>query len=102
MTIRELLHAPSPVARDERTLLLAHVLAKPKEWLIAHDDGAVDPKKLRAFWKLLARRAEGEPFAYLIGEKWFYGRPFKVTKATLIPRPATETLIEAVLDSRLR
>ena len=46
---------------------------------------------------LLRRRAEGEPVAYLLGQREFYGRDFRVTPATLIPRPETEHLIEAAL-----
>ncbi|WP_300831971.1 peptide chain release factor N(5)-glutamine methyltransferase, partial [uncultured Bilophila sp.] len=48
---------------------------------------------------LLRRRAEGEPAAYLIGQREFYGRDFRVTPATLIPRPETELLIETALKS---
>lgn len=46
---------------------------------------------------LLRRRADGEPAAYLLGQREFYGRDFRVTPATLIPRPETEHLIEAAL-----
>jgi len=47
---------------------------------------------------LIKRRCRGEPLAYLVGEKEFFGLSFKVTPATLIPRPETETLVEVVLD----
>jgi release factor glutamine methyltransferase len=46
---------------------------------------------------MTARRAAHVPFAYVVGEKWFYGRRFRVTKDTLIPRPETEPLVEAIL-----
>lgn len=58
----------------------------------------VQKKEQIVFEELVERRLHHEPIAYIIGEKEFYGRPFVVTKDTLIPRADTETLLEAVLE----
>ena len=53
---------------------------------------------MRDTWALLERRLGGEPIAYLLGEREFYGLTFKVSPATLIPRPETELLVELALQ----
>lgn len=55
------------------------------------------PEQQESFWRLLQRRATGEPLQYILGEWDFYGRAFKVGDGVLIPRGDTEALIEAVL-----
>lgn len=82
---------------NEARLLLGHVLARPAEWLLAHDDEAVAGEALRSFAALAARRAAGEPVAYLVGHREFHGRDFAVSPAVLIPRPETELLVERAL-----
>ncbi|HTK60004.1 MAG TPA: peptide chain release factor N(5)-glutamine methyltransferase [Candidatus Baltobacteraceae bacterium] len=84
-------------ARREAESLLAHALAKDETWVVAHPEAPLAPAKAKAYAAMVARRAAHEPFAYVVGEKWFYGRRFRVTKDVLIPRPETETLVEAVL-----
>lgn len=84
--------------RAEAELLLAFVLKKPKEHLIAHPEDSALPSSVRRFRRLIEKRAAREPIAYLTGRKEFYGRPFSVNRNVLIPRPETETLIAAVLD----
>ncbi len=81
---------------SEARLLLGHVLQRPAAWLLAHDDVALDEESLLAFASLVARRAGGEPVAYLVGYREFFGRRFAVNPATLIPRPDTELLVELV------
>jgi release factor glutamine methyltransferase len=84
-------------ARREAESLLAHALRKDAAWVLAHAEAAVPPVVLRRFRSMVARRVRRIPYAYVVGEKWFYGRPFLVTPAVLIPRPETELLVEAVL-----
>jgi release factor glutamine methyltransferase len=79
-------------------LLLQHVLGMPHAALIAHDDRVLSAEERRRFAALAARRAQGEPVAYLLGWREFYGRRFAVDPAVLIPRPETEVLIDQVLQ----
>jgi len=78
-------------ARLDAEVLLAYSLDKDRAWLIAHSDEKFDTGKAD---ELLQRRLKREPVAYIRGYKEFYGRDFKVTPDTLIPRPETEILIE--------
>jgi len=82
---------------NEARLLLGHLLGRPTAWLIAHDDDVVEEAALLGFASLVARRAGGEPVAYLVGHREFFGREFAVSPAVLIPRPETELLIEIAL-----
>ena len=84
-------------ARLEARILAAHAWQVDHAWLIAHDTDPLSDAHVAAFEDLLARRLEGEPIAYLVGEREFYGRPFLVSPDVLIPRPDTELLIELAL-----
>ncbi|MDZ4251890.1 MAG: peptide chain release factor N(5)-glutamine methyltransferase [Sulfuritalea sp.] len=79
---------------NEARLLLGHVLQQSAAWLLAHDDQVLAEDELLAFASLVARRAGGEPVAYLVGFREFFGREFEVSSSVLIPRPETELLIE--------
>ena len=83
--------------RLEARALLAHVLNVAREHLIAHPDARVPATAAAAFAALAAQRRGGVPLAYLLGRKEFYGREFRVTPAVLVPRPDTETLVDAAL-----
>jgi release factor glutamine methyltransferase len=78
-------------------LLLAHVLGLDRLGLILAMDRPLTPNELDAVRPLVARRGRGEPMAYILGEREFYGLVFSVTPATLIPRPETELLIDRAL-----
>ena len=86
------------IDRMDAEVLLAHALQKDRTWLIAHGDETIPPEAHAAFTRNIARRAVYEPVAYITGEKEFYGRTFCITPAVLIPRPATEGLIDFTLD----
>ncbi len=85
------------VEKREAQMLLAHVLGVTRASIIAHAERRLDAAQAQTANRLLARRADGEPIAYLIGSREFYGRDFKVSPATLIPRPETEIIVEQAL-----
>jgi release factor glutamine methyltransferase len=75
-------------------LLLAHVLGVSREAVLTHPERVVEPSMAASFAALVDRRAQAEPMAYLLGQREFYGRVFKVDHRALIPRPETELLVE--------
>ena len=79
---------------SEARILLCHVLGCSATWLVAHDEETIDLPRLQHFIALVDRRCVGEPIAYLIGFREFYGRAFAVAPGVLIPRPETELLID--------
>jgi release factor glutamine methyltransferase len=83
--------------RSEVRMLIAHVLARDHAWLVAHDDEALSDENFARVESLISRRVNGEPIAYLIGVRDFYGRSFRCSPAALIPRPETELLIEELI-----
>jgi release factor glutamine methyltransferase len=86
------------VDRLDGQLLLAQLLQRPRAWLIAHDDEALAPAVAEAFRHQTARRADGVPLAYLLGEREFHGLRLQVTPDVLDPRPDTETLVDWALQ----
>ena len=84
--------------RTDAEALLLHVLGQSRSWLFAHADDALDTDVRTAFEALVARRAAGEPVAYLTGRRGFWTLELEVTPATLIPRPETELLVELALE----
>lgn len=86
------------VDRLDAQALLAAVLERPRSWLIAHGDAPLDARTAERYASLLARRAGGEPLAYLLGEREFFGLSLAVTPDVLVPRPDTETLVDWALE----
>ena len=86
------------IDRLDAQLLLAHVLEQSRTWLMAHGDDALGAAQAASFQALAARRAAGEPFAYLVGEREFHGLAVAVGPGVLVPRPDTETLVEWALE----
>ncbi len=82
----------------EVRVLLGHALGVNRAWLIAHERDPLPAAPLEKYEALLARRLKGEPVAYLLGEKEFFGRIFSVTPDVLVPRPETELLVELALE----
>ena len=85
-------------ARLEAQILASCALKVNRAWLIAHDQDVLTPTQADAVEALIARREQGEPVAYILGVKEFYGRLFRITPDVLIPRPDTELLVEAALE----
>ncbi len=94
MTIREALSYQSAVETD---LLLGHVLNKPKEFLLMNPAKNLTQAQAKKFKDLCKRRSKGEPVAYLLGYKYFYGLKIKVTADVLIPRPESEWLVDRAM-----
>jgi release factor glutamine methyltransferase len=88
----------SPSARLDAELLLAHVTGWPRSSFIAYPERALADEQRAALAKLLARRAQGEPIAYLTGVREFWSLTLTVTPEVLIPRPETELLVELALE----
>jgi len=86
-------------ARIEAQALLCHAFNRPRSWLLAHDTDELSPEQEQRCRELLGRRLSGEPVAYILGEREFYGLDFRVTPAVLIPRPETELLVELALGN---
>ncbi len=93
--------ARTKLPANEARLLLGHVTARPAAWLMAHDDDVLDEDAVLRFASLVARRKGGEPVAYLLGYREFYGREFAVSPAVLIPRPETEMLVDLALATKV-
>jgi release factor glutamine methyltransferase len=84
-------------ARLDAELLLAHVLGCPRSALLRDAERAVDAAAQAQYFALIARRARGEPLAYLTGEREFWSLPLCITPAVLVPRPETELVVERAL-----
>lgn len=88
----------SGTARIEVQCLLQAVLQVNRAWLLTHHEQILDAEQQAHYAALLERRLRGEPLAYILGEREFFGLNFRVTPATLIPRADTELLVELALQ----
>jgi release factor glutamine methyltransferase len=86
----------------EARLLLMRAASVTAIEIAAHPEREISPRQVPQFMSLVERRLAGEPIAYLLGSREFYGREFKVTPAVLIPRPETELLVELGLGKVCR
>lgn len=101
MTIYELLKSAEDVLKGKSKtysldceILLSYILNKDKVYLLVHRDQRLRKNDKDKFLKLVDKRAEGTPIAYLTGKKEFYSEDFCVNKHVLIPRPETEDLVD--------
>lgn len=90
------LGADATPALDAR-LLVAAAIGMAPDRLVLVDDRVLSPVEAQAIDRALERRLAGEPVARILGEKEFWGLSFHLSDATLVPRPDTETLVEAAL-----
>lgn len=86
------------IDRLDAQLLLSHHLGRPRSWLLGHDHDELPAAVAAAAAASLERRLGGEPLAYIVGRKEFYGLEFEVTPAVLVPRPETELLVDWALE----
>lgn len=98
---RARLHLNGHVERPDLDALaiLSHLIGRPTSWILAHDETPMTTAIVRRYRSLVRRRKNGWPLPYLLGTRSFLGREFIVTPKTLIPRPATETLVAHILDT---
>ena len=100
ITVAQALAAAQALGLDrlDAQWLLSHQLQQGRAWLVAHDDHVLAADQAAAFQAHCLRRADGEPLAYLTGERGFHGLSLQVTPAVLVPRPDTETLVDWALE----
>lgn len=84
--------------RLDTELLLGAALNKSRTWLFTWPERDVSPAELALFAEFMARRREGEPVAYILGQKEFWSLPLFVDNSTLIPRPDTELLVATIIN----
>lgn len=85
-------------ARLDAEIILAHTLRRSRTYIHAHSEDLIEPHLQEVANARIHLRVDRVPVAYIIGHKEFYGRQFKVTTATLIPRPETEVMIDYLKD----
>jgi len=90
--------AQPDIDRMDAQVLMGHVLARDRSWLIAHGDDALSELSSTHFSRLIRRRQAGEPVAYLTGQREFFGHSLIVGPSVLIPRPETELLVEKAIE----
>ena len=105
VTVRELLRSgddlPGDSARRDAEILLGHCLGQSRSWLYTWPEREIPASEADCYRQLLARRRDGQPVAYLVGQREFWSLPLQVNQHTLIPRPETETLVSWALELAL-
>lgn len=96
---RQLIAAGIASAKLDSEIILAHTLRKSRTYLHTHDDEPISGRQLEIADTRLLLRLDRTPIAYIIGHKEFYGRLFRVTPSTLIPRPESEDIITIIKES---
>lgn len=81
----------------DAAVLLAHILNKPRTWVMAHPELTLTPEQQKQLDDSLLRFEDGEPFPYILGHWEFFGLDFELTPDVLIPRPETELLVEKAI-----
>lgn len=89
---------PYLVPKQDALCLLQHVVKQSTAYIRAFDDTLLSEEQIAQLDKLLTQRCQGEPIAYILGEKAFWALDLAVSNTTLIPRPDTECLVETALQ----
>lgn len=84
-------------AHLDAQVLLAHILKKPRTWVVAHPEKRLTKPQLASVKESTSRLQAGEPLPYILGHQEFYGLDFELTPDVLIPRPETELLVERAI-----
>lgn len=95
---RKRLSPNSSTPQLDSEVLLAHLLGLSRASLLARTNEPLQPEHAATFGELVARRGTGEPVAYITGHKEFYGLDLVITRDVLVPRPETESVVEACLE----
>jgi release factor glutamine methyltransferase len=99
MTIQEALNVTNrSVSNRDAEVFLQYALGVERTFLLTHGETALTSEQAATYESFLSRREQNEPVAYIVGEKEFYGRPFKTDARALIPRPETELLVDKALE----
>jgi release factor glutamine methyltransferase len=91
-----------PNARLDAEVILGHALGRDRAWILIHMQDQLDDQGNRIFERDIERRSVREPLQYITGTQEFWGLPFKVTPAVLIPRPETELVVETAIKAANR
>ena len=104
-TVAELLRRgddlPSDSARRDAEILLGYTLSQSRSWLYTWPEREVPAPQAQQYLQLMTERRQGQPIAYLLGQREFWSLPLQVNRHTLIPRPETETLVSWALEVSL-
>lgn len=94
----KLLSRFSDSSQLDAQVLLAHIIQKPRTWILAHPDAPLTDFQLASINRAVFRLKAGEPLPYILGHWEFFGLDFDVTPDVLIPRPETELLVEHAIE----
>ena len=94
LDITDSLSSISDTPALDASVLLAHILNKPRTWVLAHPEITLTTDQQNQLNQALTRLECGEPFPYVLGHWEFFGLDFDITSDVLIPRPETELLVE--------
>lgn len=97
-TMEQLGDAGVDSPRRDALVLLEDILGKDRAWVLAHPEYVLSNAENAAVQKLVQQRINRTPLAYIRGKSWFFGRLFEVNRDALIPRPESESFIEALQD----
>ena len=95
ITTRLTLFSDTPAL--DASVLLAHIINKPRTWVLAHPELTLSAEQQHALNESLSRLEAGTPFPYVLGHWEFFGLEFDITPDVLIPRPETELLVEKAI-----
>ncbi|MBL7164826.1 MAG: peptide chain release factor N(5)-glutamine methyltransferase [Anaerolineales bacterium] len=94
---QKITHLHSNTPSLDAQVLLAHIIEKPRTWVLAHPEGQLTPDQQETLSQNLSQFEAGTPLPYILGHWEFYGLDFIISPAVLIPRPETELMVEEAI-----